>query len=273
MNCRLCQSDNLNIIKWGSTNLIHCTDCDIYYLADFPNKEKLNDYYEKEYKIKSDVGYTEFRRMSRMNEQYELLKYINQYKQIRSILDVGCDKGYFLDEARRMGIEVAGVELSENARQYCKMIGLDVRRSIDEFNNNYHAVIMNHSLEHFTDPKKIIIDIKSRLTHNGLLIVRVPAFDSFWSNLMRQYWIWFQPQNHYFHFSIKSLRNLVESLGFYVLSIKYRKPNNKITRKLTSIARTSLSKNTNYHPTIRNRIGYLVESIVGIEIILVAEKK
>lgn len=272
MNCRICESSNLTQLKWGSTNLIHCQDCDIYYLAEFPAQEKLKNYYEQEYQLKNDAGYAEFRRMSRINEQYELLTFINQFKQIKSVLDVGCDKGYFLDEARRMGIEVAGVELSTSARQYCKIVGLDVRSSIDDFDTCFDAVIMNHSLEHFTDPKKIITEIKSKLFDNGLLIVRVPAFDSCWARLMKQYWIWFQPKNHYFHFTIKSLKTLVEQFGFTLLSIKHRKPNKRITRRLTALARKSFSKNSIYRSSFRNRIGYLVESIVGIEIILVAKK-
>lgn len=273
MICRICDSSNIYIIKWGSTNLIHCRDCDIHYLAEFPSFDKLNNYYEKEYKIQKDGGYTEFRRVSRLNEQYELIKIIRQYKQIGSILDIGCDKGYFLDEARRMGIDVAGVELSESARQYCHNVGLDVRRSIDDFDKKFDAVIMNHSLEHFTNPRKIISEIQHKLNDKGLLILRVPAFDSVWSRLMKHYWIWFQPQNHYFHFSKKSLKLLVEIFNFRILSIRYRKPNNKITRKFTALARTSFSNNTDYSPTLRNRIGYIVESIAGVELFLIAQKQ
>lgn len=273
MNCKLCNSSNTNPVQWGKTKLIHCYDCDIHFLEEFPVQDKLESYYEKEYQIKNESGYTEFRRISRLNEQYELIKIINQHKSINSILDIGCDKGYFLDEARRMGIRVAGVELSENARKYCNIVGLDVRRTIDDFDTKFDAVIMNHSLEHFPSPKEILLDVKSKLNSKGLLIIRVPAFDSFWSRFMKQNWIWFQPKNHYFHFSIKSLGELVQQLGFDIRTIKHRKPNNSITKRQTSIARTSMMNHTNYQPTLRNRIGYIVESLVGVEVFLIAEKK
>lgn len=272
MNCKICNSENTNKINWGTTGLIHCNDCDINFLEEFPVSEKIENYYKKEYTLKSEVGYTEFRRISRINEQYELIKYINQYKPINSIIDIGCDKGYFLDEARRVGLQVAGVELSENAREYCKLVGLDVRPSIKQFDTKFDAIIMNHSLEHFPNPKEILKDIVSKLNDNGLLIIRVPAFDSIWSQVMKHYWIWFQPKNHYYHFSIKSLSALVQSYGFKIRLLKHRKPNNRISKKMTSIARSSMSKNTDYRPTLRNRIGFLVESIVGIEIFLIAEK-
>lgn len=272
MNCKLCNSASTNLIQWGKSKLIHCSNCDIHFLEEFPVQDKLESYYEKEYQIKNEAGYTEFRRISRLNEQYELIKIINQHKSINSILDIGCDKGYFLDEARRMGIQVAGVELSENARHYCKIVGLDVRRTIDDFDTTFDAVIMNHSLEHFPKPKEILLNIKSKLNNHGLLIIRVPAFDSFWSKAMKQYWIWFQPKNHYFHFSTKSLRDLVEQIGFNIRVLKHRKPNNSLTKRQTAVARISMMNNTNYQPTLRNRMGYLVESLVGVEIFLIAEK-
>lgn len=272
MNCKLCESSNITKVNWGSTGLIYCFDCDIHYLEEFPVNENLENYYKNEYTIKNEAGYTEFRRISRLNEQYELINIISKYKSINSVLDIGCDKGYFLDEARRLGIKVAGVELSENARQYCNLVGLDVRSSIHDFDTKFDAIIMNHSLEHFPSPNEILTDINSQLNDNGLLIVRVPAFDSIWSRLMKHHWIWFQPKNHYFHFSIKSLMNLVQKHGFNVKLAKHRKPNNSITKRLTSVARTSMMNNNSYQPTLRNRIGYIVESIVGVEVFLIAEK-
>ncbi len=272
MNCKICDSQNTTGTKWGSTNLIYCTDCDIHYLQDFPKDEKLENYYKNEYKIKNEAGYTEFRRISRINEQYELINIISKFKLINNILDIGCDKGYFLDEARRMGLEVAGVELSDDAREYCKLVGLDVRPSINDFDTKFDAVIMNHSLEHFPHPNGIINEIYEKLNDNGLLIIRVPAFDSFWSRIMKDKWIWFQPKNHYFHFSTMSLEYLMQINKFNLKLIKHRKPNNWITKKLTSIARKSMMNNTNYKPTLRNLIGYLIESIAGVEIFLIAEK-
>lgn len=272
MNCKLCESSNITKVKWGPTELIYCFDCDIHFLEEFPVNEKLENYYKNEYTIKNEAGYTEFRRISRLNEQYELIDIISQYKSLNNILDIGCDKGYFLDEARRMGISAAGVELSENARQYCNLVGLDVRPSINDFDTKFDAIIMNHSLEHFPSPNDILTDIQSKLNDNGLLIVRVPAFDSLWSRIMKHNWIWFQPKNHYFHFSIKSLMNLVQRHGFTIKLAKHRKPNNSITKRLTSVARASMMHNNNYKSTLRNRIGYLVESVVGVEVFLIAEK-
>ncbi len=273
MNCRLCGSNKIKQINWGGTILLHCNSCDIYFLAEFPNQLNLDNYYEKEYRIVKDFTNTEHRRISRIYEQYQLLSIINKYHDIKSILDIGCDKGFFLDEARRLGINVAGVELSESARNYCATIGLDVRHSIDEFDSKFDAVIMSHSLEHFFDPKEILTKIYDKLNSKGLLIVRVPAFDSPWSRIAKSRWIWFQPKNHNFHFTQKSLRLLAQNCGFEVLEIQYRKSNNLMTKRFTKLSRKAMQNLIGYRASLRQKIGNFVENTMGVELLMIATKQ
>lgn len=272
MPCILCNSPETNEIQWGNAILLHCQNCDVYYLKNIPSQAELTQYYSQNYKIKNDLAFAEFRRISRLPEQIELLDLVLEYKNINNIIDIGCDKGYFLDEARRRGLKVYGVELSDDARSYCNQIGLDVRKNLNDFDITFDCMIMNHSLEHFTNPKEQLQLNYNKLNEGGILLVRVPAFDSFWSQVMKNYWIWFQPQNHYFHFTKKSLKLLAETVGFKVLKIHHRKPNNINTRKFTNVARTTFRNLGIYQQPLKKRIGNIVENITGVEILLVAQK-
>jgi 2-polyprenyl-3-methyl-5-hydroxy-6-metoxy-1,4-benzoquinol methylase len=99
------------------------------------------------------------------------------------LLDIGCDKGFFIDDARRYGYNVHGVEPSERARAYCGKIGLRVVESIDEVSGNYDVVTMQHSLEHFSQPLIGLTAAYNCLRPGGIIIVRVPDFSSMWRKL------------------------------------------------------------------------------------------
>ncbi len=107
----------------------------------------------------------------------------------------------------------------------------------------------------------------------GLLFVRVPDYGSFWSKLLGERWIWFQPRNHYFHYTKASLTHLLESVGFRVLLIRSQRPNNWITHCSFYVASATLKKYRRWVPSFRKRLGRFYEHLVGIEIYSVAVNK
>jgi SAM-dependent methyltransferase len=262
------------LVKVGNTNIISCSVCDIHYLADFPKPELLQKYYNEDYKISNANFETEHRRISRIIEQHQLISIIKHYKpETKNVLDIGCDKGHFLDEARHLGLEVAGIELSEEAQKYCRSIGIPVKNEIDGIENRFDVVIMNHSLEHFTEPKLILQKIHLKLNENGILIVRVPAFNSFWSKLLKEKWIWFQPHNHYFHYTLQSFKFLFELMNYEILELRHRKPNNCMLWRFASITSKFFRREVEYKFGFKKKLGQLIQFITGTEILLIARKK
>ncbi|MFA6572147.1 MAG: class I SAM-dependent methyltransferase, partial [Bacteroidota bacterium] len=232
--CRICGSEELTEKNIGSTLLKHCNSCDIFYSADFPDESKINKYYEKDYIISTnDIISSEKRRIFRLPEQISLISEIKKYvKTPAKLLDIGCDKGFFLDEARRWDFEVYGIEPSTSAREYCKRVSIPTTAELDEVNDKFSAITMWHSLEHHLEPVQALSEIKEKLDNNGFLFIRVPAFDCFWRRLFKSKWIWFQPRNHYFQFTADSLRNMLQTTGFEVNSIVHQKPNTRFTKKM-----------------------------------------
>ncbi len=273
--CRICNSELIIDLAIGGAELMKCNNCGIAYLKDIPEQSILNDYYQSDYKISSGgVNETEKRRLFRLPEQIALIAAIMEHKQPpASILDVGCDKGFFIDEARRYGYAVTGIEPSESARKYAQRLRLDVSSSPDTAASKYDIITMWHSLEHFHDPLDTVKEHRRRLNPDGLLFIRVPAFDSFWSRLLKDKWIWFQPENHYFHFSEKSLRFLLNSAGYEVVSVSAGRPNNSITRQANRLANKSFAKYFNSNISFRKKIGRLYEDITGVELLAVARVK
>ena len=275
-SCPICNGTIFEPTKIGFTQLLHCTTCNVHVLEQLPQQEELESYYSAEYIMsEAETLASEHRRIFRMPEQYWLVSQLEEYglSSGATILDIGCDKGYFIDQARRFGYQVQGVEPSYTARSYCEKAGIQVYASMNEIDGKFDAITMWHVLEHFTNPQGLISECANKLRTDGLLFIRVPDFESRWSKLLRSYWIWFQPKNHYIHYSKSSLTMLVEQHGFETIKCMSRKPNNSITFKAGLLADNMLRKHFKYGQSFKKILGRLYEHFTGVEIYLIARKK
>jgi SAM-dependent methyltransferase len=234
--CRICQSENTETFSFGNTLLLRCNDCGIIFNNNFPDKITVENYYKYNYSIDKtkDINnpyILEEKRVKLLPEQYGLISKIISFKNHPArLLDIGCGFGFFIDEARRFGFDSYGVEPSVMALNYCHSIGLNVFDNIDKISTKFDIITLFHSLEHFIDPKETIDKIKNILTHDGFLFIRVPAFDCYWSKILKSKWVWFQPENHYFHYSLKSLQYILALSNLKIIEINYQKPSNKIIK-------------------------------------------
>lgn len=248
----------------------------MHFLEQQPTQHSLDAYYASTYAMSAnEILSSEHRRLFRLPEQLWLISELKRFglHSGDAILDIGCDKGYFLDQCRRFGLQVQGVEPSQQAREYCASIGLNIASDISQIEGAFNAITLWHVLEHFTDPRSILQKAHSLLKTDGLLFIRVPDFSSFWSRLLRQYWIWFQPQNHYVHYSPMALKKLVESQGFDIIHCISRKPNDGITHKAGIMADATLQTHFSFKQTLKKKIGRIYEHLTGVEIYLIATKR
>jgi len=274
MNCKICSSTDIIKINYDGIGLLKCTNCDITYLENFPDNKDLESLYSNDYTISTKNSDTELRRTVQQIENYYIFNLINKYKSnSETIVDIGCDKGFFIDEARRNKFKVFGVELNNNAKLYCQNIGLEIKNSIEEFNQKFDIITMNHSLEHFPNPDEYLQKLKNYGSENALLVIRVPAFDSLFSKIMKKNWIWFQPENHYFHYSLKSLKYLLEKNNFEVMEISHRNPSKVSHYFKYIISRIEFAKSGLIPFKFKILLTQIIKNLTTTEIIAVALKK
>lgn len=94
------------------------------------------------------------------------------------ILDIGCARGDFLDQAARCGFETYGLELSADAAQVARSRGHRVANALAQEipfpNHSFNAIHMNHVLEHVPTPIRSLKEIRRLLKPNGLALIEVP---------------------------------------------------------------------------------------------------
>ncbi len=219
-DCYICKSNNYRLItKKSKYRIVKCQNCSFVFTTPIPNREETAKYYRKfDYKdsllaekvIRSDAK--------------KSLKRINNYVTEKGeLLDVGCGRGYLLDEARKLGWKTHGVDASKLVTDYAmNTLHLNVFCS-DIFSFRpaqvFDLITLNQVIEHFTNPEELINQCGKHLIKGGLLYIATPNVESVSAKVLKDNFDHYIPPEHLSYFSQRTLKRLLEKLGFKVLYI------------------------------------------------------
>jgi|GEM_PF-339437 len=114
----------------------------------------------------------------------------------------------------KTGIKPDGVELDLSQRNILSDRGFNCFPSIEDTSGPYDLVFTSNVLEHIENDKNTLLQLRSKLTDTGLLLIYVPAFESIWTNMDDKV-------GHYRRYQINSLTSKLHETGFQVLKIHY----------------------------------------------------
>jgi SAM-dependent methyltransferase len=121
-------------------------------------------------------------------------------------------------------------------------------------NGNYDYIMAQQVLEHEPDPKRLLLEMKERLSDNGQIILSFPNVGAFYRFIFRRRWLHWHPPYHINHFSRKSIFALAEQCGLKVRKIKTITPNEWMTYQIRTIREQPLlgKRDTFWDPGIPN---------------------
>lgn len=171
------------------------------------------------------------------------LKLVNSLESSKkTILDIGCGTGDFLQTVQKDGWEVYGIEPNGPARNIANNKTnnsvFETARLKELQDKNFEVITLWHVLEHLSDLDKQIRELKRLLEKDGRLVIAVPNFKSHDAEHYKEHWAAFDVPRHLWHFSKESISKLfldvhmeVEKIlpmkfdAYYVsmLSEKYKK--------------------------------------------------
>lgn len=175
-------------------------------------------------------------------ENYELWRSFAQYlinlikkhqkKKKLKLLDIGSNVGILVKLAKENGWVATGIDLNKSAVELgCQKFKVDLRcTSLEkaEFKSkSFNVVVLSHTLEHISQPKKLIEKIKRILKRKGILVIEVPSIEGLPVKLQKirgEVWYGYWPTQHIWHFTKKTIRRLLEDEGFKILELHARKP-------------------------------------------------
>lgn len=141
-----------------------------------------------------------------------------------ALLDLGCGPGFLLKAAQDAGWTVAGADVSAfaagHAREQFGIVNVTTGplEAIEFPADSFDAVTLQHVIEHFRDPVRMVRRIRGWLAPGGILWLETPDIDSGRAKREGSRWGHIKVPEHLFYFNERTLTRLVMSQGLTVLA-------------------------------------------------------
>lgn len=222
--CPVCDADDAEPLldKRGYT-FVRCRGCTMVYVNPQVDDEMLERLYAKSLanEMWVDVLTSDAERHYNIPHHDWLLERMEEIRDGRLLLDVGCSIGDFLAQALDRGWDGTGMELGERAAAYARDVHKlhVIEATLEEsrlHDASFDAVVMLSVLEHLPQPKRTLREVHRILRPGGVLGVIVPNVQSLAVMVLRAQTRTFTGRNHPNYFSLTTLTRLLSQAGFRV---------------------------------------------------------
>jgi 2-polyprenyl-3-methyl-5-hydroxy-6-metoxy-1,4-benzoquinol methylase len=230
--CATCtSSDTQAHYEIKKIGLRRCRGCGLVFAHPQPDPEQILEAYQEEYFRSSehlDWGYEDYFQLENeiRKTSRKRLRIIERYISKGDLLEVGAATGWFLDEARKSGFDVHGVELSDFAADWGRThLGLPIQTGTLEqagFGDaSFSLATLWDVLEHVSDPVGQLREVNRVLKPGGYLFASIPDVGSPLARLMGRKWFGFaKVREHLFFFTREAITAGLERAGFEVVHVQ-----------------------------------------------------
>ena len=210
--CTVCGSRNSFLLlkkqsgdfEKATISVFKCYDCMAVYLGGYKTDfdGDLYEYYRQYQGVRREVLFSPLT----VKSYLRVLELFTRHTSGKSILDVGCGKGDFVDAGLRAGWDIHGIEPAQPAVEIAQSLGLPVAR-LDFFSDDicrasYDIVTMFEVLEHVSNPISFLRRAADVVRPGGLVYLTTPNFASLdrrilgadWPVIHREHLNYFTPQ-------------------------------------------------------------------------------
>ena len=232
-NCPICGCENNkhflsaidHNVSGDSFNIVICTDCNFKFTNPIPSEETIGKYYKSENYIshsgtkKGLINYIYHKVRDRQLKMK--LNLISSLTKNKSLLDIGCGTGEFINLCKNKSWEVLGLEPDSDARELAKknynidLLEQDNLYSIKE--KKVSVITLWHVLEHVYNLEKDLKQYAKILKDNGYLIIAVPNCNSYDAKQYKEHWVAYDLPIHLYHFTQKDINSLANKTGFKLI--------------------------------------------------------
>lgn len=261
MECSICfEREQFTALRYiGNTTIYQCKKCGVVFVDPSPND--IIESYNQE-KISPSTYYQETK-----EEDRKSFKRLLKHSIGKKLLDIGCNIGTLMLEAKEQGMEVKGIEINKIAVKIAEDKGLIIHHNTfeNESFDLYDTLVMSDFLEHTIDPNEIIKKAYKMLNNQGRLIITTPNWDSSSRKVLKWDWPHFKPKEHLFYFNKQNIQMLLKNNKFkIILCTNYSRHRNLKTLIEKSPIKLLKKLIPNLNLTLRIQTGEMI--IVGEKI-------
>ena len=232
-NCPICGCKNNkhflsaidHNVSGDSFNVVLCNDCNFKFTNPIPSEGTIGKYYKSENYIshsgtkKGLINYIYHKvRDRQLKMKFNLISSLTKNK---SLLDIGCGTGEFINICKNKSWKVFGLEPDSGARELAKKnynIDLLDQEELYNINENKVSVItLWHVLEHVYNLERDLKQYAKILNDNGYLIIAVPNCNSYDAKYYKEHWAAYDLPIHLYHFTQKDINSLANKTGYKLI--------------------------------------------------------
>ncbi len=212
MNCVVCGNPRFSRIH----HLAKCTTCGLVAVVPMPSEKEIAALYHED--IEHFEPYIE---QIPVHREY-FRKKIKEIKKRGALLDIGCAMGVLLEEAKKAGYRVQGVDISADAVAYCRKKGLRVSQTWPT--SRFDVITAFEIIEHERNPLGMMKRVYTLLNKGGMGVLTTPNHDSLWRKIMGKWWVGYHHPEHVTFWNKESLTYLLKKSGFKKITIQRDSP-------------------------------------------------
>lgn len=229
-HCTLCgAAEREEVFCEEPFRVLRCSSCGMVYVTPRLKPEVLPHVYDEGYWTSEGPkhrGYADYRSeealyLKTFRKRFEIIdRYVDKPGRL---LDVGCAAGFFLKVASERGWQLEGVELSPDIAAHARedfgfeQVHVGTLETAPYEPGSFDLLTMWDVLEHVPDPKALLIEARSFLKSDGLLILETQDVSSAFAKRMGPKWQHFKHLEHLHHFDPRTIRRLFDEAGFEIL--------------------------------------------------------
>ncbi len=211
--CPACGSDSgHSTFSVNGYDMKECDVCGTLYVERPPATAELEAIYAApNYRERGDVDELRFAREAGARAD------ILDQQGCRSVLEIGCAEGFFLDAARARGMHVEALEPGASANRAIERGHVIHRVWLREFEPSiarFDGVAMWDVLEHLVDPRQALAHASSWLREGGVLAISTPSWSGLAARMLGRKFPMVIPPEHLEVFTRRGLEHLLARTGF-----------------------------------------------------------
>lgn len=223
--CSVCGGSSRPHVTQAGYRYWKCPDCSTSQIHPTPSDATLEEYYRSFHAEGGAYEDFEDRMQADFPLKARLARSLAPAPDAR-LLDVGCGKGFFVQQANAAGFKAEGIDLSTSAIEYAtKALGLQAvagRLQTDapsRWTSAFDVATFWATIEHLPDPMEMLRAIHRCLKPGGLLLMDTGLGEAPFESWLAGHSQWYDAPQHLFVFSRKGLDIALRKTGFEAVAM------------------------------------------------------